>query len=95
MYIVDGIAYAGEKEKTIKVISARPLDGYKLWLRFSTGETKIFDCAKLINFPAFKRLKDKDVFNGVYIDYGVPVWCDGEIDYCPHTLYEESKTITE
>ena len=93
MYIIDGIAHAGEKENTIKVISARPLENYKLWLRFSTGETKIFDCTKLFNFPAFQKLKDKDIFNGVYIDYGIPVWCDGEIDYCPSTLYEESTTI--
>jgi len=93
MYIIDGVAYAGEKEKPIKVISVRPLDDYRLWIRFSTGETKVFDCTKLFEFPVFKRLKNKDVFNNVYVDYGIPVWCDGEIDYCPNTLYENSVAV--
>ena len=80
----------GKLFKPIKVVSVRPLDDYKLWLRFSTGETKVFDCTKLFDFPVFQRLKDKDIFNSVYVDYGIPVWCDGEIDYCPHALYEQS-----
>ena len=37
MYIIDGIAYAGEKTKPIKVSGVRPLDDFKLWLRFNTG----------------------------------------------------------
>ena len=95
MYIINDIAYAGEKEKPIKIISLRPLDNYRLWLRFSTGETKIFDCKQLLDSPAFQRLRDITVFNGVYIDYGIPVWCDGEIDYCPHTIYKNSILVGE
>ena len=91
MYVKDGIAYADEQEQPIKVLSARPLKNYGLWLRFSTGETKIFDCTKLFDFPAFQKLKDEEVFNSVYVDYGFPVWCDGELDICPHTLYEGSE----
>jgi len=93
MYVKDGIAFAGEKEKEIKVLSVRPLDNYRLWLRFSTGETGIFDCAKLLEFPAFQILKDKKIFEDVYVDYGIPTWCDGNLDYCPHTLYAESKAL--
>ncbi len=44
MYIIDGIAYAGELAKPVKFVSACPLDGWRLKLRFSTGEVKIFDC---------------------------------------------------
>ena len=40
MYIVDGIAYAGERTPVIKISGIRPLDDYKLWIRFSTGEVK-------------------------------------------------------
>ena len=43
MYISNGIAYAGEQEPVIKVCGVRPLPGHKLWLRFTTGETKVFD----------------------------------------------------
>ena len=90
MYIKDGVAYAGEAPKIIRVLSARPLENYRLWLRFSTGEEKIFDCAALFDFPVFQRLKDKEVFYGVYVDCGIPVLCDGEIDYCPNAMYENS-----
>ena len=57
MYVLDGIAYAGKQEPVIKVCGVRPLAGHKLWLRFTTGETKVFDFT----------------FAGVYIDYGVTV----------------------
>ena len=90
MYIVDGIAYAGEMEKSISIISVRPLADYKLWIRFSNGEKRIYDCTNLLKYPAFQKLKDKDNFNSVYVDYGIPVWCNGEIDLCPHSIYEES-----
>ena len=43
MYIVDDIAYAGEPEPIIKVSGVRPMENHKLWVRFNTGETKIFD----------------------------------------------------
>jgi hypothetical protein len=84
---MDGIAYADENAKPLRVISVRPLDGYKLWLRFSTGETKVFDFAPLINSSGFQLLKDKAIFNTVYIDYGIPVWNDGAIDIAPEYLY--------
>ena len=43
MYISNGIAYAGEQEPVIKVCGVRPLPGHRLWLRFTTGEAKVFD----------------------------------------------------
>lgn len=87
MYIVNGIAYAGERTPVIKISGIRPLDDYKLWIRFSTGEVKIFDFAPLLTQPAFAPLADHDLFCGVYIDYGVAVWADGEIDIAPQYLY--------
>ena len=89
MYIIDDIAYAGDPEPVIHVKSVKPLDDYKLWLRFSTGEEKKFDFKPLLNAPCFRLLKDKAVFNDVYIDYGVPVWDNGNIDIAPETLYEK------
>ena len=87
MYIVNGIAYAGEQAPTIKVSGVRPLDDYKLWLRFNTGEVKVFDFKHELDQPAFSPLKDKELFNSVYIDYGVTVWNDGDIDIAPEYLY--------
>lgn len=91
MYIVDGIAYAGEQSPALRVCGVRPLDGHILWVRFNNGETRTFDFTPLLNAPAFAPLADDNVFKGVYIDYGVPVWNDGDIDIAPETLYSEGK----
>lgn len=89
MYIIDGIAYAGEPPPMIKVSGIRPMDDFKLWIRFNTGETKLFDIKPLLKTPAFAPLADIGVFKGVYIDYGVPVWNNGEIDISPELLYKD------
>ena len=88
MYIVNGIAFAGSQAPTIKVSGVRPMDGHRLWVRFNTGEARIVDFAPLLELPAFAPLQDENVFREVYIDYGVVVWKDGEIDIAPETLYD-------
>lgn len=93
MCIIDEIAYAGEKTPPIKVSGIRPMDGHKLWIRFNTGEAKIFDFSPLLSFPAFAPLKDVALFSGVYIDYGVPVWSEGAIDISPAELYKNGVSV--
>lgn len=88
MYIIDGIAYAGEPKEPLSVCGIRALDGHRLWARFSTGEAKEIDFRPMLDYPAFSPLKDEAAFKTVYIDYGVPVWCDGDIDMVPEALYE-------
>ena len=95
MYIRNGIAYAGNEPTMLKVNGVRPLDNHKLWLRFNTGEARIFDMTPLLSQPAFAPLADMNVFRGVYIDYGIPVWNDGDIDIAPETLYEKGIPIGE
>lgn len=90
MFIKDGIAYAGEKTPAIKISGIRPMDDHLLWIRFNTGEARVFDFKPLLKEPAFVPLKDNTVFRGVYIDYGVAVWMDGDIDIAPAYLYENS-----
>lgn len=90
MYISNGIAYAGEPEPPIKVCGVRPLANHRLWLRFTTDETKVFDFTPLLKETCFAPLKDEQTFAGVYIDYGVTVWKDGDIDIAPEYLYEHS-----
>lgn len=89
MYVVDGIAYAGEQSPELLVCGVRPMDGHMLWVRFNNGETRLFDFTPLLNVPAFAPLADESVFRNVYIDYGVPVWNDGDIDIAPETLYNK------
>lgn len=93
VYIVNGIAYAGEQTPIMKVSGVRPMDDYKLWVRFNTGEAKVFDFKPLLNSPVFSPLKDVETFRNVYIDYGVTVWNDGDIDIAPEYIYENGVAI--
>lgn len=90
MYIKNGIAYADDPTPPIKVNGIRPLDDFKLWIRFNTGEIKIFDLKPKLQTPAFTPLQDKNLFTAVYIDYGIPTWNDGTIDIAPEYLYKHS-----
>ena len=87
MYIENGIAYAGEKRPLLKVNGVRAMENHRLWVRFNTGEAKIYDMTPLLSQPAFLPLRDNKVFQSVFIDYGTPVWNDGEIDIAPEELY--------
>lgn len=95
MYVIDGIAYAGEQTPQIKVCGVKALENYKLRLRFSTGEVRLFDFMPLLSRSAFAPLKSKELFADVYIEYGVPLWLDGDIDISPEFLYENSVSIKE
>ena len=37
---------------------------------------------------AFAPLKDEEVYQSVYVERGIPMWCDGMIDIAPERLYE-------
>jgi hypothetical protein len=70
------------------VKDVRPLDNYKLLVRFSTDEEKEVDISSLLNDPAFSSLRDQNVFKSVSVMYGSVAWCDGTIDMAPEFLYE-------
>lgn len=89
MYIINGIAYAGDQKPSLKVSGVRPLPDKRLWVRFNTGEAKVFDFSPLLGTAAFAPLADESVFRSVYIDYGIPMWNDGEIDIAPEKLYAD------
>lgn len=89
MIVIDEIAYPDNKETLVKVVGVKPLDDYKLWVRFNTDETKIFDFKPLLDEICFLPLKDKNIFNSVYIDYGIVTWNDGEIDIATEKVYAD------
>ena len=88
MYIVDEIAYAEDPDPVIKVSGVRPMKDHKLWVLFSTETAKIVDLTPLLEAPAFVPLADEEIFRSVYIERGITVWNDGEVDIAPEYLYE-------
>lgn len=71
-----------------------------IWIITFSGSNSIQENQKLlskknlIDSPVFSPLKDKNIFNSVYIDYGCPVWNNGMIDIAPEYLYENG-TLTQ
>jgi hypothetical protein len=90
MYVVDGIAYAGEESPLLKVVGVKPMEDYRIWLRFSNDEERVYDVKPLFKYPVFAQLQDRDTFASIYLDHGVPTWLDGEIDIAPESLFENS-----
>lgn len=76
--------------KKLSVICARPLDSYKLLVRFSTGESGVFDMEPMLDTPAFVSLMDKAEFDRVYIDFGALTWLDGDADLAPEYVYQHT-----
>jgi hypothetical protein len=95
MYEKDGIVYAGEIRPLIRVIFVKPLEDYKLYLLFSNGEYRIFDCEVLFKYKVYEPLKEKNVFDSVYVDHGIVSWLDGAIDIDPDWIYEDAVLVEE
>ena len=72
-----------------KVIKFRPLENYKLELTFDNNVAKIKDMKPHLNEGVFKRLKNKEIFDSVRINFGTISW-DDDIDLCADYLYESS-----
>lgn len=94
MYIRDGIAYAGNPEPMLSVNEAVPFGDRKLLLTFNDGSIREFD-GKTLTGEAFKPLRDKQVFDAIVLDHGIPTWCNGEVDISPDYLYSHSKPIKD
>ncbi|MDR2667135.1 MAG: DUF2442 domain-containing protein [Holosporales bacterium] len=93
MYVENGIAYAEGPAFIRNVVNIRPLKDFRLLLKFNTGEIKTFDFTPLLKSPAFMPLSNVELFNDVYIDYGVPTWDDGSIDISPDFIYQNGTPL--
>ncbi len=76
-----------------KVVSAKANDDFTLDLRFDDGKFKRFDMKPYLDFPVFRKLKDKDYFKKIKIAFGTVQW-QNEQDISPETLYLESEEVT-
>lgn len=90
MYVIDGIAYAGEPTRDLKVVDVRVVNDLSMLVRFSTGEVRLFDAASLLANEVFASLEDQRVFADCAIDHGILTWQDGAVDLSPEALYDLS-----
>ncbi|MEI6828193.1 MAG: DUF2442 domain-containing protein [Desulfuromonadales bacterium] len=75
-----------------KVKSVTPLSEKQLFVTFTTGDTRVYDCAPLLSESSFYPLKDEAFFKNVHVDqtgYGV-VWNDN-VDLSESELWINGK----
>lgn len=71
------------------VVEARPLSGYRLWVRFADGTTGEVDLSHLVGKGVFRRWEQSGEFERLTVDseFGTVVW-PGGLDIAPDALYE-------
>ncbi len=72
----------------IDVLRLRPLEGYRLWLRFTNGSEGVRDLSDVIaeGGVMVEPLKSKGYFDRVFVELGAPTWPNG-FDLDPINLY--------
>ena len=76
----------------VDVLRLKPLDGCKLWLRFTDGSEGIRDLSALLasGGPMVEPLRDPTFFHRVFVEMGVPTWPNG-FDLDAINLYMQLK----
>ena len=68
-----------KNDRDVDVTSVKPLDGYRLWFRFSDGCEGIEDLSGMIaeGGPMVEPLRDPLLFARVFISLGASTWPNG------------------
>ncbi len=73
--------------------TVKPLVDYELEVEFNDGTHGFVEMTQLImsrEAGVFSALKNKDIFNKAYLEYGVITW-PGEIDLAPDAIHDDIK----
>ena len=85
-----GSAVCGEGQvdtTPVRAIAVSPMDGYRIWLRYSDGASGEVDLSDFAGRGVFSAWNDRSVFESVRLDEcGAVVWSD-DIDLCADALY--------
>ena len=75
----------------IELLEAKYQDGYKIWVRFNTGESGFVDFTDLLHkYTVATPLLDKSEFKKFYLDeWPTIAWSCG-FDIAPESLYERA-----
>ncbi len=74
----------------MKPVEVKPLDNYKIWIRFSDGVQGEISLKELSGKGVFGYWNNYDNFRKVYIDAETEsiAWNE-DLDICPSTIYKE------
>jgi len=78
----------------VDVLRVRPLEGQKLWLRFTDGSEGVRDLSDVLSKggPMVEPLRDPAYFNRVFLEMGAPTWPNG-FDLDPISLYTNLRDL--
>jgi len=72
----------------VKVVSAEPMENYRLKIELSTGKQGIFDVSPYLDKGVFCELKEENYFRQVKVAFGGIMW-PHEQDFSPETIEYE------
>jgi hypothetical protein len=73
----------------LRLVEAKPLPGYRLYLRYADDVAAEVDLSRLVGKGVFGLWNDPDAFERVTIGSGGEVRWSDEVDLCADALYME------
>ncbi len=70
-----------------QAIDVKPLEGYRIWLRYADGTEGEVDLSDLAGRGVFSAWEDRSVFESVRVDESGTIEWEGGLDLCPDALY--------
>jgi len=71
----------------LSVVDVKPLENYRLLLKFENNEERIFDATPFLEQGRFEELKNIALFNSVKISFDSIQW-PINLDFDPEFLYD-------
>ncbi len=78
----------------LAVKSVKPLEGYKLLIRFENNEERLFDVSPYLDIGRLSELKDVSMFNSVKVSFDSIEWAN-HLDLDPELLYQRSESADQ
>lgn len=71
-----------------KIVEVKPMENYRIWVRFSDSVEGTVDLSNLARDGVFAAWNDESFFKSVFVDAQChTIAWQGGIDLCPDTLY--------
>ena len=70
-----------------RLIDVKPLENYRIWVKYSDGIEGVVDLSELVGKGVFAVWKDYREFQKVHIGPGGEIAWSEEIDLCPDAIY--------